>query len=72
MYIPRIRDGVTTEQHIREWFGQPWMSVNDSPETRRFVYLTGGKGRRLDVTFTQEGIVSSHSLAIPTEGPGGR
>lgn len=60
-YTPRIQDGKTTEQQIREWFGNPWLVTKDSQGKTKLTYLGRGGKTRLEVAI-QEGIVYDHTI----------
>lgn len=59
IYVPKIRDGETTDQEIRDWFGEPWLVTTNAYGRTQFTYLFGRGQRRLDVDF-KEGVVYTH------------
>lgn len=60
-YEPRIKEGKTTEQQIREWFGDPWLVTKDSQGKSKLIYLSRGGRVRLEVVI-QEEIVHDHTI----------
>lgn len=61
LYEPQIRKGKTTEQEIREWFGDPWMVTKDLQGRPQLVYLFRGGELRMDVVL-KDGIVLEHEV----------
>ncbi len=59
IYTPKIINGKTTEQEIRQWFGDPWQVSTNAYGRTQFTYLFGRGQRRLDVDF-KDGVVYTH------------
>lgn len=65
IYGYRIRNGITTEQQLQEWFGLPTASSTDSQGRSRLTYRADGGGF-LEVLLRPDGIVFSNTLSFPT------
>jgi hypothetical protein len=61
-YETSIAHGKTTEQDIREWFGEPWVVTKDLQGRPQFIYFFRGERIRLDVVFNTAGIVVDHNI----------
>lgn len=65
IYGYRIRNGITTEHQLQEWFGPPTTNTRESQGRSRLTYRAEGGGF-LEVLLSPEGIVSSNTLSFPT------
>jgi hypothetical protein len=60
LYGSNLENGKTTEAQVRHWFGPPWLVTKDQQGRTQYLYLFGGFGPRVDLSFDEQGVLVTH------------